>query len=424
MKRRNSPVDLFDPEVQENWYPYYALLQQEAPICFLPEQNMYVVTRYEDIHYIVRHPEIFTNQQGVLGRDPLLSDPDARAIYNAQGFDRMFPLSSDPPLHKKYRKLIEEAFSRAGVRKYEPYIVEVVTALLDQWADKREIEFIAEFCDPLPRLVIATILGFPVEDLPQLVVWSAAWVRVWEGELTKEEQLDVAQKGVDFQNYIIDKVKEKRANPKDDLISELAQASFDGQRPLDDDEIISIIDHLFIGGNETTTFALASALWLLLQNPEQMHKVREDRSLLKNMVEEVLRLESPTQGMPKITMAEVEISGVVLPKGAVVHLRYGAANRDPEKFECPHAMDVERTNAGSHMAFSQSIHSCPGATLSRVELLIAFDHLLQRTADITFTPNQNDFSHLPGFVLRALKSLHITVTPVAAVDACAAIKDR
>lgn len=424
MKRRNSPVDLFDPEVQENWYPSYALLQEQAPICFLPEHNMYVVTRYEDIHYIVRHPEIFTNQEGALGRDPLLSDPEARAIYKEHGFDRMFPLSSDPPLHKKYRKLIEHAFSRAGVRKYEPYITEVVTALIDQWTEKREIEFIAEFCDPLPRLVIATILGFPVEDLPQLVIWSAAWVRVWEGELTKDEQLDVAQKGVDFQNYIIGKVREKRQNPQDDLISELAQASFDGERPLEDDEIVSIIDHLFIGGNETTTFALASAMWLLLQNPQQLAKVRADRALLKNMVEEVLRLESPTQGMPKITVQEVELSGVMLPKGSVVHLRYAAANRDPEQFECPHAMDVTRDNAGSHMAFSQSTHSCPGATLSRVELFIAFDHLLQRMDEIEFTPHKNDFSHLPGFVLRALKNLYITVTPGDPADECPATIDR
>lgn len=404
-------IDLFDPQIQEDWYPTYMRLQEEAPICFLPHLNMYMVTKYEDIHYIVRHPEIFTNQQGVLSRDPLLSDPEARAIYAEHGFDRMFPLSCDPPHLKKYRKLIESAFTRNGVRKYEPYIEQVVDALIDQWIDKEEIEFIAEFCDPLPRLVIAAILGFPAEDLPQLVVWSEAWVRVWEGELTKEEQLDVARKGVDFQNYIIEKVREKRKNPQDDLISELGQASLDGERPLHDDEIISIIDHLFIGGNETTTFSIASGMWLLVQNPEQLAKVRADRSLLKNMVEEVLRLESPTQGMSKITMEAVELSGVTLPKGAVVHVRYGAANRDPDKFECPHVMDVTRHNAGSHMAFSQSTHSCPGATLSRVEMYIAFDHLLNRIDEIEFIGQKNDFGHLPGFVLRALNKLHLSFKP-------------
>ncbi|MFT4519735.1 MAG: cytochrome P450 [Halioglobus sp.] len=406
-----ADIDLFDPDIQENWYPSYIRLQEQAPICFLPKQQMYIATKYEDIHYIVRNPEIFSNQQGVLTRDPLLAHPEARAIYEEYGFDRMFPLSADPPIHKHYRKLIENAFSRNGIRKFEPFIKQAVTALIDQLIHRREIEFIEEFCAPLPRLVIATILGFPVEDIPQLVIWSAAWVRVWEGELTKEEQLDVARKGVDFQNYIIGKVREKRENPQHDLISELAHASLNGERPLEDDEIISIIDHLFIGGNETTTFAIASGMWLLVENPEQMQKVREDRSLLKNMVEEVLRLESPTQGMPKIVMQDVELSGVTLPKGALVHLRYGAANRDPDKFECPHAMDVTRENAGSHMAFSQSIHSCPGATLSRVEMFIAFEQLLDRLDDIEFTTGKNDFTHAPGIVLRALNKLYISYRP-------------
>jgi cytochrome P450 len=405
-------IDLFNPEVQENWYPSYTRLQEQAPICFLPQYNMYIVTKYEDIHYIVRHPEIFTNQQGVLTTDPLLSDPEARAIYQEHGFDRMFPLSSDPPHHKKYRVLIEKTLMRNGIRKYEPFIHEVVTTLIDQWIDQGEVEFISGFCDPMPPLVIATILGFPKEDLPQLAKWSAAWVRAWEVDLSKEEQLDVARNGVEFQQYIIGKVREKRETPQDDLISDLAHSRLDGERPLTDAEIIGMIDHMFIGGNETTTFAIASGMWLLLNNPEQLAKVRADRSLIKNMVEEILRMESPTQGMPKVTVEEVELSGVTIPKGAIVHLRYAAANRDPDKYECPHAMDIERKNSGSHMAFSQSLHSCPGATLSRVEMAIAFEHLLNRLDDINFSVDNNDFSHHPSFVLRALKKLNITFKPV------------
>ncbi len=407
MANKPDNINLLDPAVQEDWYPSYSKLQEQAPVCFMPDLNMYFVTKYSDVHYIVRHPEIFTNQGGVISTEPLVTDPEARAIYKEHGFDRMFPLSLDPPHHRKYRKMIDSALSRNGVRKYEPYIHEVVSHLIDQWADKGQVEFISEFCDPLPRMVISTLLGFPVEDIPQLIVWSTAWVRVWEGELSKEDQLDVARKGVEFQNYIIEKVREKRANPQDDLISELANASFEGERPLTDAEIISMIDHLFIGGNETTTFAIASGMWLLLSNPEQLAKVRADRSLIKNMVEEILRLESPTQGMPKITTEDVELSGVAIPKGSIVHVRYAAANRDPDKFECPHAMDVTRKSAGSHMAFSQSIHSCPGATLSRVEIAIAFEHLLDRLDDLEFTPGENDFTHLPGFVLRALKTLSI-----------------
>jgi cytochrome P450 len=405
-----NDIDLFDPQVQEDWYPTYDRLREEAPVCYMPEANMYVVSRYEDIHYIVRNPEIFTTQEGQLNRDPLLPDADARKIYKEKGFDRMFPLSCDPPLHRCYRSLVEDAFSRNGIRKYEPFIHQRVDELIDQWIEKGEVEFISAFCDPLPQSVIATILGFPLEDLPQLADWSAAWVLPWSGELTKDTQLMVAQKGVEFQNYIVQAVRERRANPKDDLISHLANATYNNERPLTETEVISMIDHLFIGGNETTTFAIASGLWLLINNPLQMEQVRGDRSLIKNMVEEILRMESPTQGMPRITSQETQLSGVTIPKGATVQLRFGAANRDPEKYACPAQMDVSRKNAGSHMAFSQATHSCPGANLSRVEMVIAFEHLLGRLDDIQFAPAKNDFSHMPGFVLRALNQLHITFT--------------
>ncbi|MEM7569226.1 MAG: cytochrome P450, partial [Pseudomonadota bacterium] len=165
---------------------------------------------------------------------------------------------------------------------------------------------------------------------------------------------------------------------------------------------------LYIGGNETTTFALSSGLWLMLREPSLYQRLLDAPDQIPAFVEEVLRLESPTQGLYRVTTRAVEMHGVDIPKGALVHMRYGAANRDPDEYSCPHAPDLGRKNLKRHMAFSQGPHTCPGADLSRLEQRICFTKLLEQLENLQLAPGKNDFQHLPGFVLRALKALHIT----------------
>jgi cytochrome P450 len=171
-------------------------------------------------------------------------------------------------------------------------------------------------------------------------------------------------------------------------------------------EKMGLAEHLIVGGHETATSALASGLMLLIQNPKVESELRRDPSLIKNFVEEALRLESPSQGFFRYAVADGEVAGVVIPKGSMVHVRFAAANRDPDQFPNPNEIDLARPNAGAHMAFSQGEHHCVGAPLARLELGLAFEGLLETFDHFELQP-RTTLRHLPGLALRTLEALPI-----------------
>ncbi len=375
---------------------------------------MYVLTRYEDVAWVSKRTDLFANGPAPSGA--LMQDSEALRIYRERGRFRRAPLSTDPPEHRQYRNLIDAFFNAKGAETQRSFITRIVHELIDSWIGDpgREIEFVERFALPLPVIVITSMLGFAREDIPQLKKWSEAWVMPFAGNLTAEQQRYVAEQGVDFQNYILQVIEEKRHSPDDSVISHLAhtmlQTADGATRPLTDAEIIFTTDHLYIGGNETTTFALTSGLWLMLREPGLQSRLRSDRALIGNFVDEVLRLESPTQGLYRHNFEAVELHGVTIPAGSTVHLRFAAANRDSRMFASPATLDVDRPNSARHVAFGQGEHHCPGAGLSRLEQTIAFNALLDRIEEFHLLP-QNSFVHKPGFVLRALDELHVGFTP-------------
>lgn len=410
-------IDLFDPRTQEDWYPAYAWLREHRPVYQIPGTQLFVLTRYEDIVAVVRNSDLFSNQAELHGGEPLLLHAEARSIYQERGWPRSFPLAVDPPDHRKYRSLVDPLLIGDRLKTLQPMIKRLVHELIDGMQDRGEVEFVEAFAVPLPVAVIGTVLGFPHEDTAQLRVWSAAWAAPFARGLTKEQEISVAEKGVEFQHYIKSHIDDRRRTPRDDVISHLVQVRFDGGRALSDGEIIQMLDHLYIGGNETTTFALASGMWLMLREPRIYQQLKADPSKVRTFVEEVLRLESPTQGLYRTATRDTEIRGVEIPKGATIHMRFGAANRDADVFADPDRLDLDRPNASRHLAFSQAEHHCPGFSLSKLEQSLAFQALIDRLPNLRLTPGQNDFQHLPGFVLRALRELHLSFDVTTAVNA-------
>ena len=402
-------IDLSDPATQQDWYPSYDRLRAEAPVHRVPGSNTYVVTRYDLVLHVLRHQEVFPSGTGLTGRTS-----GARAVYEARGWQRLAPLGGNPPEHRHYRALVDHFFDRAGAQRYREAIQTAIDDLLDEMvrAGDRDddgvgrADFMQSFALPLPVRMITDILGFPARDIDRLKPWSSAWVLPFAGGLTDEQEVWVATQVVEFQEYIQQWVTAKRADPADDVISALTVARYGDERPLTDPEIISIIDHLYIGGNETTTFALTSALWILLREPGLLQQVLADRSLIEPFVEESLRLESPTQGLFRRVARDTELGGVALPEGSVVHIRYAAANRDPAMFPQPDRVDVQRPNLRRHMAFSLGEHHCPGEGLSRLEQTMALSAVVDRLPGLRLA-DTNDFAHQPGFVLRALTRLDI-----------------
>ena len=405
-------INFMDPLVQENWFDAYEVLHRDAPVYFMPEIQMYVVSRYRDLDHILHNPELFLNDYSDGSKEALIHHPDAQELYYSEGWPRLMPLATNMPEHRAYRKMIDSFFTAGAAKKREPLIRSVIDRLIDSWIDHGEIEFIKDFAEPLPMAIIAEALGFPRVDLPRLKRWSQAWVKPFSRGLTRSEEIECVRTHIEFQRYIHDTVQTKRANPTDDVISHLAIADYSDPvtgvtRKLTDAEVIGISDHLLTGGNETTTFALASGLWLLFCYPEMYDEIRADRSKIRVFVEEVLRIESPTQGLVRFAARDVELCGVKIPKGSCIQVRYGAGNRDPERYPDPARPDLSRRASSAHLAFGAGEHVCPGAALSRLEQNVAWNCLLDRVDDMRPVAGMNDYTHLPGFWLRALRQIHM-----------------
>lgn len=410
--RTAAEIDLMDPVVQENWFEAYDVLRAESPVYFMPQLGMYVLTRYEDIEYVLRRPKLFSGGPDIQDVEPLVKFPEARALYDRKGWTRYTPLSENLPMHRHYRALVDPKLSAAEIRRREPFVRGVINELIDTWIHQGEIEFMKAFAEPLPMIVIAELLGFPRMDLPQLKVWSAAWVLPFSRGLTRAQELDAVEKHIELQHYIFEAMQHKRRQPGDDILSHLLQVEMEdvktGQRrKLTDTEIIGITDHLLIGGNETTAFAIANGLWLLFRHPAMEAALRADPAKIKNFVEETLRIESPTQGLFRYVSEDTELAGVPLPKGAMLSIRYGAGNHDPARFPDPTQPDLARKNAGRHLAFGLGERVCPGATLSRLEQNWAWETLLERIAKFQPVPEKDTYEHIKGMWMRALGQIHL-----------------
>jgi cytochrome P450 len=257
---------------------------------------------------------------------------------------------------------------------------------------------------------MASILGFPLDDIPRLAAWGDAAVTPFvhgnglRHDMTPEQSRDMIDRLDGFQEYIYDHVAAKRADPHDDMVSFLCEVHYEAlDRKLTDIEIAGIVHAMILGGLETTQYALEEQAQLMCEHPGTFASLRADRSRLRTFVEEGMRMRSPTHGLSTRMTAHDEVfHGVDVPAGSLLHLRFGAANVDGEEFACPFDLDLDREGVTRHVAFSTGPRVCPGATLSRLEQQIAWGTLLDRLESIEYGTD-NDWLHQPGIMLGTLK---------------------
>lgn len=407
-------VDYLTPEALECPYALDARLRDKAPVHRLPN-GVSAVTRYADVmkgmgdfeHYS-RDLTGYFDPDRPTKFDAIWKCAEARRIFAQEGWDswpQAAVLFSDPPLHSKFRKFVNPMFSRSRVKAMTPYIQALIDELIDGFIDKGETDFVRDFATPLPMRVICDRLGFPKEDLDRLKAWSTAMGDSVSGVLTPEGEVACARKLVEFQHYMVAQLERKTREPADDILTEIAQAG--GDSGFDTAEILSLISSIHIGGNESTTNALASGMWLLLTNPDVMAEIRAKPELIHNFVEETLRLESPFQVFTRTARKDAELAGATFKQGDYIDFRLGAANRDERQFENPDKIDLHRKQPGVHLAFGTGIHFCLGNLLARLELNLAFETLLKRMININLAP-QNTFAHMPHRIFRGLKELYLT----------------
>ena len=410
---RLEELRLTDPAVHENPYEFYELVRNECPVYKMPENGFYVISKYNDLQTVLRDTKRFSNDL-VETRKEIREEENSpiQKMYRTDGWVPVETLHhTDPPLHTRYRRPIDRTFTASRVREMTPYIDEVVGELLDELTvnGDGETDFVESFSVPLPCRVIADQFGVPREDVPNLKKWSEAQMDAYGMMMSPEREQEVADQLLEAQKYFAGEFEKRMREPGTDMLTDMVTALPD-ETPMTMNELLDMMMQLLTGGNDTTTGALSEGLLLLMRNPDQLAELRNDPSLIKNFVEEMLRMESPVQGLMRMTTEDVELRGTIIPKGSIVLARYASANRDEDKFSCPAQMDVKRSDVGQHLGFGAGAHFCPGAMLARQELSSAFTQILERFEHFELTVPEDTLTHFPSLLHRRLTSLPIRFT--------------
>lgn len=408
---RPDDWNLMDPAVQQCPYGFYRAARRHAPVYRMPQNGFHLVTSFELCREVIRQPDLFGSGVSPMALRAGGVPQDIIDVYVNEGWIPLASCStSDPPQHTRVRDFLEPLFTVKRVREIKPLIDRTVSRLLDELQDRTEVEFVQHFAHPLPMIVIAELIGVPSADLTRFKAWSDAIVEPFSMMVSHEREVECAKLVVEMQHYFAGLLESRRAEPRDDLLTQLVRAAELPEFGFTLQEQLTIITiDLLASGNETTTAAITSGLLLLLRDSDALAQLREDRGLLPNLVEEILRLESPAQGMFRRVNRDAVLGGVPLREGELLSLRFGAANRDESRFPRAERIDLHRTQPGNHLALGVGRHHCIGAQLARQELISAFGGLLDRYESFSLTPGQAEPSYTPSFFGRNIRELHVSL---------------
>lgn len=399
--------NFLDPATLSDPYSFYRQLREHCPVYQIPGLGIWMVTRFEDVRWLLTHPELFSNDPTGGGSS---SERNLhQEILADRGWEHVTTLQrTDPPLHARHRKLVNRVFTRKRVDAMLAEIEDVAKELIDGWIGDGGCDFVSQYAMPMPGIIIAEQLGLARDEIETFKRWADAMIAPAVNPLSEQEIRQVAEVELEAQHYLAEVFEDRRAKPRDDLISALVHAhSDDNEEPLSVHELQNIMHQLITGGFETTMSALNHGLWQLLRFPDQLALLREEPRLMDSFIEESLRFESPVQGLMRRTTQDVELNGVTIPANSMVIPRYGAANRDERKFPEPDRLDIRRSNAHQHLAFGLGTHFCVGATLARQELKTSFAMLLDRLEDIQLEKPLPEPAHHPSLFFLPMKELPI-----------------
>lgn len=416
-------MDFFtNPAFVPDPYPYFEHLRSKGPVVREPHHNVMAVTNYSETLEVYKDAEVFSNCVAVGGPfPPLPFTPEGDDIgHLIEAHRTEMPLhehmvAMDPPNHTRARSLLSRLLTPRRLKDNQEFLWELADRQLDEFIDNGKCEFLTAYSKPFSLLAIADLLGVPRADHGDFIdaLANPHLMGNIEGEAAAINPLQFLDDK--FSAYI----EERRADPRDDVLSELAAATYpDGSLPAVTD-VVRTATFLFGAGQETTAKLLGAALRILCDRPELQQALRDDPSQVPAFVEETLRLESPVKTEFRLARRSTSLAGVDIPAGTIVMISPGAANRDPDRFECPYEFRLDRKNVREQVAFARGVHSCPGAPLARVEGRVSLERILARMADITVDEefhgavDDRRYTYEPTFILRGLTDLHLRFTPVA-----------
>lgn len=399
-----EPFDPISQEQTDNPYPWMRAARQQTPVFYYEPEDVWCVTRYEDILTVMRDDETFSACNAVV---PIEMTGRLLEVFPEGHPIRHSLLLKDPPEHHVLRKLVQKDFTPTAIARYEPMIRARVNQLIDAFIDDGRCDLVAQFSARLPPQVICSIIGVNEHEGRQLSTWAEDTMALYKGgpALTQEQLDAVADRAAPVMNWMRTFVNARRAEPADDLTSSLLQAAkADGGLALTTDQVIGFLNSLLIAGVGTTKIFIALATRELLSRPDQWAEIQADRSLLPNALEECLRLRTPSRGSRRMTTREVELGGVRIPKGAHLHMMLHSAQRDESVFANPDELDIHRENTKQHFAFGRWTHMCLGANLARLEARISFEAFLDRLPGLRLVPGQ-EYKWVPHMTIPQFQSL-------------------
>lgn len=401
-----APIyDIWSAKTRANPQALYEQMREEAPIYRavgpMSGNNFWFFTRYDDCMSVLKNDEMI----GKEFRKHLPAEvannwgppPDPNDVFEVINHHL---LDLDPPDHTRLRGLVHKAFTPRVIENLRPRIQQIADDLIDQMQGTGQADLINAFSFPLPITVIAEMLGIPAADRDKFRDWTRTLLFVPDADENRRAAMEFGM----YMNSLID---ERRDNPQEDVLSGLIQAEEAGDR-LDRMELLSMLFLLLVAGHETTVNLIGNGTLLLLQHPDQMQKLKNDPTLIRSAVEEMLRYNGPVETTTfRWAFEDVEVGGVTIPAGDVVLPALLAANRDPAYFENPNVFDITREN-NKHIAFGLGIHYCLGAPLARMEGAIAINTLLKRLPNLQLAVDVDDLQWNESILLHGMKEMPVT----------------
>ena len=389
-----SPQFVADP------YPAFAELRERGRVHWFEPTRQWLVPHHADVSALLRDRRLgrtylhrFTHEEFVRTPPPAAHEPFHR--LNDHGL-----LDLEAPDHTRIRRLVTKAFTPRTVQALEPVVQRLAAGLVADFRKAGGGDLLAEVAEPLPVAVIAEMLGIPESDRPLLRPWSADICGMYELNPSQETAARAVRASIEFSAYLRELIAVRRERPGDDLVSALIAAHDEGDR-LSEQEMISTCVLLLNAGHEATVNTTANGWWTLFRHPGQLAALRADHSLLSTAVEELMRYDTPLQLFERWVLDDIEIGGVVVPRGSELALLFGSANRDGTRFDRPDTLDLARAD-NPHVSFGAGIHYCLGAPLARIELAASFGELLRRCPDMRLAAEPR---FKGGFVIRGLEEL-------------------
>jgi cytochrome P450 len=403
---RPSDFSLRDPAVVASPWAFYEALHAHGGIHQDAQTGIWIVAGYHQIQQILRDNDRFSSVVDRPTLRPGGMPPEAVAILATT--TKVIPtlVGADPPIHSRLRPLVNMIFNADRVERLEPFIEATVNRLIDAFAHEGGCDLVQAFAAPLPLTVIADQLGLPHSEIGKIKAWSDAMIEIL-GLMGDDARLvECAKRQKEALEYLLGEVRRRREDPTGSILSDLANTRDEDGAYLTDPEIASILMQLMVAGNETTTNTISAGMLYLACDAALQERLRRgDAKDMRIFVEEILRAEAPVQGHYRKAKVDVTIGDVTIPAGGVVHVRYGAGNRDESFFPNAAAIDLARSNAPQHLSFGGGIHFCVGAMLARKELQVAFRRLLDRLDTITLGCAPEALMRVPSAQHRGLIAL-------------------